>query len=100
MSAVSAFDKGTLLPEVVGAIPDILLLAEQTGGENFARRSSRGDVPLRGESKEETSSLANLWFLSFRQERNLGCGLSKPAIDLIKSSEKERRSFSCLRISH
>ena len=36
---------------------DILLLAEQTGGENFALRSSRGDMPLRGVSKEETSSL-------------------------------------------
>ena len=57
----------------------ILPLPEQTGGENFAARSSRGDVPLGGESKEETSSLANLWFLSFREERNLGRGLSKPA---------------------
>ena len=80
VSAVSKFDEGILLPKVTGAKPDILPLPEQTGGENFALRSSRGDVPLRGVSKEETSSSANLWFLSFRQERNLGRGLSRPAI--------------------
>ena len=31
----------------------------------------------------------------FTQESFRGCGLRKPAIDLIKSSEKEQRSFSC-----
>ena len=75
-----------LLPGVAGAIPDICLLAEQSGGENFARRSSRGENPLRGVSKEDTSSLANLWFLSFREERNLGRGLSRPALGLSAKS--------------
>ena len=58
-------------------------------------------MPLRGESKEDTSSLANLWFLSFREERNLGRGLSRPALGLSAKSnfrwcghEKERCSFS------
>src|SRR5699024_10333307 len=47
--------------------------------EKLGNVGSRGAVlPLREESKEDTSSLANLWFLSFRQERNLGRGLSKP----------------------
>ena len=101
-------------------MPDILPLPEQIGGENFARRSSRGSIcatqkfgewtlsilgtahrkagqrrkqrcglPLRGESKEDTSSLANLWFLSFRQERNRGCGLRRPAKGLEECSENE-----------
>ena len=101
---------------MAGTIPDIILLPEQSGGENFAPQSSRGSIflrkstenglcpfsgphtekrdnaesrgavlPLRGESKEDTSSLANLWFLSFREERNLGRGLSKPAIDFAGS---------------
>ena len=72
--------RNLLLPEAAGAKPDVCLPAKQSGGENFALRSSRGDVPLREDSKEDTSSLANLWFLSFRQERNLGRGLSKPAM--------------------
>ena len=37
-------------------------------------------MPLRGVSKEDTSSLANLWLLSFRKESNRGCGLRKPAM--------------------
>ena len=37
-------------------------------------------MPLRGVSKENTSSLANLWLLSFRKESNRGCGLRKPAM--------------------
>ena len=52
--------------------------------------------PSREESKEDTSSLANLWFLSFREERTLGRGLRKPAKGLEECSEKEQRSFSCL----
>ena len=41
-------------------------------------------MPLRGVSKEDTSSLANLWLLSFRKESNRGCGLRKPAIVFAK----------------
>ena len=83
-----------LLPEVVDAKPDICLLAEQTGGENFACEVPEGMCP----SEENPKRKLPLWhaFDYFPRERKViaGAGRVDPQYSCRKFGEGNKVSFS------